>query len=768
MTVASKKKHLLRAGVLALALGTMSFSANAVLERVGPINSAPSVGNYPAWYQDTTGLALEFCDPQNQAEVDGGWCLLLPADVTVPEVFPTNFFDEHFWFAADAVMDTASGSKALLVLAVEAAFVGNVVPGGQIAFSRIRVRLNDVPVTGTYRFIHPYGEEVQQGVAGDRIFFTDDFGINCAPGQFHCAMDSRLGPFLLPSDTPGGAELPPVTGPVAGKLYIADPARSGPVTGSPLPNFIDSTGASRNHNIFRIEGPPGSGLSVDPATGVLRDYIETTDFTLMGRIYTGTIPGRVDVSRASYTRKAAGQKLNVFATGSVTTQGRLSAQPRPAPVWPILSFFDAPCASGLDASGNPVPPYSAPGGAIETSMFASDGLYWGQTSPAAIPSAVCVKDSSARDASGNLVPTFSPRVVTDEVTVTQAAYDASAGTLTVKARSSDETEPPVLTLAYGNYRGSLVNGEIVVPNVIAPPDRARVVSSRLGMNDYQVSTDAVNALPVAVADTATTVQGVPLAIAVLANDTDADGGSLTVTAVTAVTPAIAGTVTNNGSDVTLNSSSLYTGPATFSYTMSDGQGGTATAQVSVTVIPGQNQPPVANADSASTASGTAVTIDVLANDTDANGDPLSVIGVTNGVRGTVANNGVNVTYTPNAGTSGTDVFSYTVADGRGGTASGSVTVNVAAPESLAVSLAEYRAGSLEWRVAGTSSAVGATITVRRGVDLTGPVIGNATVSAARTWILRVVGSAIQPDASATISIYSSGGATRLAVPVTLR
>jgi hypothetical protein len=202
--------------------------------------------------------------------------------------------------------------------------------------------------------------------------------------------------------------------------------------------------------------------------------------------------------------------------------------------------------------------------------------------------------------------------------------------------------------------------------------------------------------------------------------------------------------------------------------MSDGQGGTATAQVSVTVIPGQNQPPVANADSASTASGTAVTIDVLANDTDANGDPLSVIGVTNGVRGTVANNGVNVTYTPNAGTSGTDVFSYTVADGRGGTASGSVTVNVAAPESLAVSLAEYRAGSLEWRVAGTSSAVGATITVRRGVDLTGAVIGNATVSAARTWILRVVGSAIQPDASATISIYSSGGATRLAVPVTLR
>ncbi|MCZ7626648.1 MAG: hypothetical protein M5R38_13470 [Candidatus Methylomirabilis sp.] len=59
-------------------------SAHAVLERVGPINSAPSVGSYPAWYQDTTGLTLEFCDPKNADEVAGGWCLLLPADVPAP------------------------------------------------------------------------------------------------------------------------------------------------------------------------------------------------------------------------------------------------------------------------------------------------------------------------------------------------------------------------------------------------------------------------------------------------------------------------------------------------------------------------------------------------------------------------------------------------------------------------------------------------------------------------------------------------------------
>jgi hypothetical protein len=277
-----------------------------------------------------------------------------------------------------------------------------------------------------------------------------------------------------------------------------------------------------------------------------------------------------------------------------------------------------------------------------------------------------------------------------------------------------------------------------------------------------------NTAPVAVADTAITVQGVPVTILVLANDTDAQNNPLSIIAVGSLTPSTAGTYVNNGSNVTFNPSSLFTGVATFSYTITDGNGGTATAPVSVTVTPGQNQPPVAAADSASTASGTPVTINVLANDTDANGDPLSVISVTNGARGTVANNGVSVTYTPNAGTSGTDLFSYTVADGRGGTASGSVTVNVAAPESLAVSLSEFRAGNSEWRVAGTSSAIGATITVRRGVDLTGPVIGTATVSATRTWILRVVGSAILPDASRTISIHSSGGTDLLGVPVTVR
>ncbi len=196
-----------------------SLSAHAVLERVGPTSNEPSIGGYPAWYQDTSGLALEFCDPKNAAEVSGGWCLVLGADVPqVPEVFPTAYSEEHFYFAADAGVALAAGSAASLTLALEATFTGAApVPGEQITFARVRVKIGNVPVSGTYRFIHSYGIEVVEATAGERLFYTVDAGtVNCAGNQFECTMNGRLGPFLLPSATPGGAELPAVAGRVAG------------------------------------------------------------------------------------------------------------------------------------------------------------------------------------------------------------------------------------------------------------------------------------------------------------------------------------------------------------------------------------------------------------------------------------------------------------------------------------------------------------------------------------------------------------------------
>ena len=578
-----------------LALALLSGAAQAVLERVGPASATPSIGGFPAWYQDSTGLTLEFCDPKTQAEVAGGWCLLTPAEVAVaPEVFPGNFFDEHFYHAASASTLSPGGARAVLTLAVEAAFsAGPANPGDQITFSRIRVVLRPVPVTGTYRFIHPYGEERINAVAGDRIFFTEDIGVG-SPGDFSGALNSRLGPYLLPATTAGGPELPAVAGP--GGLYLANPGRVGPVTGSTLPNFTDSTGASRNHNIFRIEGPVGSGLGVNPANGALVDYIETTNFSLMGRIFTGALPGRIGVDRASYSRDATGQKVDVFATAAATAQARVPGQPRSAAVVPQLAFYAAPCAGTVNPTTGAVsPPFSAPLGVTKTPMlFTAPSIFWGQVQPATLPATVCLEDNAARDAAGTLVPAYLPQVVTDEVSITQAAYDASAGTLTVAASSSDKVVPPTLTVAYGTFRGDLVGGQISVPALIAPPANVRVLSSALGANSYQVSTSfaaapvpaPTNAAPVAVNDSYSAAVNSTVALSVLANDTDPDGATDLAAAANVTQPIPAGATTSVAGGV-VSFRATAAGSYSFTYQAQDVAGALSanTATVTVQVAP---------------------------------------------------------------------------------------------------------------------------------------------------------------------------------------
>jgi hypothetical protein len=115
--------------------------------RVGPV----AFGGYPAWYQDKTGLGMEFCSPLNPSELEGGWCLLLAGDTVAPEVFPGQFFDEHFYWAASANANPAGPTRALLVLALEGAFaVGPVISGDQIVFGRLRIIISPLPATGTY------------------------------------------------------------------------------------------------------------------------------------------------------------------------------------------------------------------------------------------------------------------------------------------------------------------------------------------------------------------------------------------------------------------------------------------------------------------------------------------------------------------------------------------------------------------------------------------------------------------------------------------
>jgi VCBS repeat-containing protein len=190
----------------------------------------------------------------------------------------------------------------------------------------------------------------------------------------------------------------------------------------------------------------------------------------------------------------------------------------------------------------------------------------------------------------------------------------------------------------------------------------------------------VNTAPHAVDDTPTTAEDTPLNGNVLTNDTDSETTSLT---------AILGTGPTHGT-LTLNANGTFTytptinyhGTDSFTYTASDGTlTDTSTATITITPV---NDQPVAGSNSLTTAENTALSIAVntlLANDSDVDGDTLSISSLSTPTHGTTSRSGDTITYTPTAGYHGPDTFTYTVSDGNGGTAAATVTISVTPADS---------------------------------------------------------------------------------------
>jgi len=190
----------------------------------------------------------------------------------------------------------------------------------------------------------------------------------------------------------------------------------------------------------------------------------------------------------------------------------------------------------------------------------------------------------------------------------------------------------------------------------------------------------VNRAPLAVNDSLTVNRdAAATAISVLANDSDPDGDALTITQVSM--PAN-GSAVISGSRLNYTPRAGYVGGDTFTYTISDGTL-TATATVQVTV---RIAPPVANADSATTVVNTAVTLNVLSNDSDPAGEALTLVGVGAAASGTVSfqPNG-QVVYTPNMGFIGSDAFSYRMRNASNVEVQGQVSITVTAVPPRALS-----------------------------------------------------------------------------------
>ncbi|MGE8154461.1 Ig-like domain-containing protein [Pseudomonas vancouverensis] len=723
---------------------SLSGSAFAQLNAVDPGPYTFATGKFPIWYQDKNLLSMELCQSRAVSSRVGAttppayMCTLLPTpgifDDTQPMVFPDNWPDEAFWFLAETnIPNNAAGyGMDAYVAGIEAAFAGgNPLDGDQISFARIRMRVN-IPVAGTYTITHPYGvETVRVDTPGRRaINITRDVGIG-APGVFSGALAGDIGPFLRSVNGPY-TEVNPDTGAV--ETFVGDPNLTEQVTGSP-----------NNTNFVRIQGPAGT--------------IQTNLFTVAGKVLDSRAQTAVDLDRATYRRtngtNGTNTRVEVFAkAGNGST----------------LCFRESIAL----VPGPPVTP-------CQTSMLGdNNGHYFGQhlLANGTVPPVVVV---TATNPAGSTRPTAVSSKLSDVVKVQTARYDWSSHKLLIEATSTDEVVvPDMVAQGFGRLTKNGLTQSLTVTELKQPPATVTVKSAAGGSDTEPVVVvgtapdSGQNQRPINVNDVASTTFGVPVTINVLANDSDPDNN--TPLSVTALTQPAAG----QGTVAMAVNNVVYTPPAvvnaplttTFTYKVQDAKGLASATPATVTVTVAPNQPPVANADSAAT-QGVPVTISVLANDTDVEGNfPLAIDSITQPAagRGTVAISGTNVTYTPPAVvlTPFTTTFTYVARDSFGAlSAPATVTVQVSPPLVLEVfnvtaATVTARAGNrFTWNFTGTSSTVlGNTVTVQVTTPAGLVTLGTAPVAITGRWTLTVTNTTVAPSLNPTATIRSTPGSVR--------
>ncbi|MGH3342226.1 MAG: Ig-like domain-containing protein [Carbonactinosporaceae bacterium] len=278
---------------------------------------------------------------------------------------------------------------------------------------------------------------------------------------------------------------------------------------------------------------------------------------------------------------------------------------------------------------------------------------------------------------------------------TAEGFDLTRGACVASSQSTHQGTRFGVVQDLSCQLGQLGPGEIVTVRVTAlvSPSAADASVARANvdgsnpdpdLSDNSASvTTLVHTAPVAEDDAATVATNGHVTVPVLDNDRDPDGDPLSVTGVVNDLPTYGTVAVDSGRAVTYTPSPGFRGVDTFSYRVSDGQGGTDVATVTVTV---ENAPPVAVDDQATTPQATPVTVRVLDNDVDANGadtltvvpgsvtTPLDALGVARGTA-TLHSDGT-VIHSPPPGFTGSVGFSYQVTDGVGGTDAAVVAVTV--------------------------------------------------------------------------------------------
>ena len=610
---------LARAVASGLAALALAQPATADLLRAGPTTAA--TGEFPAWYQDSNGLALELCVPFGQDNIAAGGCLIAPppgGTIPLPETFPGQWQLEHFYYHVSAP-NLPFGM--IIEEALESTFnTPAPAAGQQITFQRYRAKSPAAACPNQTYFVYsPHRGKVQ--VTSDArgvIAYTEDLGIS---PLFTGALTGPIGPFLQRSSTAGGVPLAPVR-PFADGLQYLSAGDIGFVTGSVKANPFQVTGPAYTAqlrgvvgmNYFGIEGP---GVSSGNCASLSEGFF-TTQAKLVGRLNTPAvhpIANRTTVDRAAYSyntttgRFQIGTWANAFQEVNQTTP-------------PIMAIS---LNAGDAAVGTPeVAMVSQPSAAGSPKH-----LYFGATTEAPVagktyPASTHVRVRNLSDPAG--VQPQNVKLV-DEVRITTASYNSATKSLTVAASSGGKLNSvgtatacsdPCLKV-YGDglpaegvplpvaTTATTPNGRVVLANVTVPPESVTVKSSDPGINGLGGGGSAVrkvdyvgtgNVATVALQpDSAQTFIATPVTFDVLANDVGVAAVPnlalcTTPTACVASTATVPSTIRTTNGTVTLNGSLVvYTPNATyqggtdtpFYYRVSTALGTTATAQVTVNV-----------------------------------------------------------------------------------------------------------------------------------------------------------------------------------------
>jgi VCBS repeat-containing protein len=219
---------------------------------------------------------------------------------------------------------------------------------------------------------------------------------------------------------------------------------------------------------------------------------------------------------------------------------------------------------------------------------------------------------------------------------------------------------------------------------------------------------------------------VPVATGVLANDSDLDGQTLSAVRGTGPTHGTL-TLNSNGSFSYIPATN-YTGPDSFTYTVSDGTASSAPVTVIITVT---NVAPAAVTDNYNASQNQLLTINstsgVLANDTDADGNTLTAIKVTDPAHGqvTLASNG-SFTYTPTTGYIGPDSFTYKANDGTLDSPVGTVNITIAANVAPVAATDSYNVNQGQMLMIAAAQGVLANDTDANGNPLTASKFSDPT------------------------------------------